>query len=51
MMSPVSYLIERVNEVPFDKIIIQDPATSEDRGFLLLDRDFAQKVLVLGELP
>lgn len=51
MMSPVNYLIERVNEGPFDKIIIHDPATSEDRGFLLLDRDFAQKVLVLGELP
>jgi hypothetical protein len=51
MMSPMSYLIERVNEGPFDKIIIHDPATSEDRGFLLLDRDFAQKVLVLGELP
>lgn len=51
MMSPVSYLIERVNEGPFDKIIIHDPATTEDRGFLLLDRDFAQKVLVLGELP
>ena len=51
MMSPVSYLIERVNEGPFDKIIIHDPATTENRGFLLLDRDFAQKVLVLGDLP
>jgi hypothetical protein len=51
MMSPVSYLIERINEGPFDKLIIHDPATTEDRGFLLLDRDFAQKVLVLGELP
>ena len=30
MMSPVSYLIERVNEGPFDKIIIHDPATTED---------------------
>lgn len=49
MGDPVDYLLERVNEPGFDRVVIRDPG---DRGeFIILDRQFADKVLVLGDVP
>lgn len=45
----VDYLLERVNEPGFKGVVIHDPGNANE--FLIIDRDFAEKVLVLGDLP
>lgn len=45
----VDYLLERVNEPGFNRVVIHDPGNANE--FLIIDRDFAEKVLVLGDLP
>lgn len=47
--SPIDYLIEVLNRPGFNKVVIRNP--SDNNEFLLLDREFADKVLVLGEVP
>lgn len=48
MADSVDYLLESINERG-DRFIIRDP---EDRNnFILIDKDFAEKVLMLGCLP
>jgi hypothetical protein len=46
---PVDYLLERINEPGFDRVVIRDPGHRGD--FIILNRDFADKVLVLGDVP
>lgn len=43
------YLLECVNEPKWDKVVIRDPC--ERKNFILLDREFAERVLVLGDIP
>lgn len=45
----VDYLLEKVNEAEWDRIAIRDPGHKDN--FILVDRDFAEKALVLGSLP
>jgi predicted nuclease of predicted toxin-antitoxin system len=45
----VGNLLELINEPGFNRIVIQDPRN--DQYFIILDRDFAEKVLVLGDVP
>ena len=47
--SPVDYLLERVNEPGFNRVVIRDPSSHED--FIIVERPFADKVLVLGDVP
>lgn len=49
LASPVDYLLERVNEPGWNRVVIHDP--SDSKNFILVDRDFAEKVLVLDEVP
>lgn len=46
----VDYLLECVNQPGFDKVVVRDPG-DHNNNFLVLDRDFADKVLVLGDIP
>lgn len=47
--SPLDYLLEAINSnLPFNKFIIKVEGHDQ---FLLIDKDFAEKVLVLGHLP
>ena len=50
LASPLDYLLERVYSGNFDKVVVRDPDPSSG-GFILMDRDFANKILVLGDLP
>lgn len=45
----VDYLLERVNEPGFNRVVLHDPGNTND--FLIVSRGFAEKVLVLGDLP
>jgi len=47
---PVDYLLELVNTPGFDRVVIRDPGDSS-KGFLVIERDFADKALVLGYVP
>lgn len=53
----LSFLAERINSGGFDGLIIEDPGISHHHNptfgpnLLLVDRDFADKVLLLGCLP
>ena len=49
LASSIDYLIDRINEPGFDRVVIHDPGNSSN--FLILGRDFANKVLVLGDVP
>lgn len=47
---PLDAILEMIYSKNLSKIVIKNP--DEHGGeFILLDRDFAKKVLVLGELP
>jgi hypothetical protein len=47
--SPTDYLIETINSsLPFDKFIIRVEGHDQ---FIIIEKDFAEKVLVLGALP
>jgi len=45
----VDYLLDRVNQPGWNNIVIRDPGNNNH--FLILERDLAEKVLVLGEVP
>lgn len=49
LASPVDYLLERVNDPGFDRMVVRDPSNASN--FILMDRDFAEKVLVLNDIP
>lgn len=49
MAESVDYLLEKVNEAGWNRIAIRDPGHRDN--FILVDRDFAEKALVLGSLP
>lgn len=46
---PVDYLLDRVNQPGFNGVVIRDPGGGNE--FLVMDREFADKVLVLGDIP
>jgi hypothetical protein len=52
---PSEHLLNLINKEPFNRIIIWDPAMeySNDtrENYIIIDRDFANVVLALGELP
>lgn len=53
----VALLMERINEGRFDGFVIEDPGVSREYipawgpNLLLVDREFALRVVALGELP
>jgi hypothetical protein len=49
MAESIDYLLEEVNKPGWDRIVIRDPAY--DKRFIIVERDFAEKTLVLGSLP
>lgn len=56
-MPLLSMLMDRINDEGFDRLVIEDPGISSRHvptwgpNLLLIDRDFADKILVLGGLP
>lgn len=48
-IDPLDNLLERIYSERVDKVVIKDPQNK--RGFILLTRDFAAKVLFMGGLP
>lgn len=49
LASPVDYLLERVNQPGWDRVAIRDPGYKD--YFILVDRELAEKAVVLGHLP
>ncbi len=51
--TPVGYLLEEINssEGGFNKFVIRDPYSYGKDYFIILEKEFAMKVLVLGSLP
>lgn len=49
LASPLDYLLERVNEPGWDRLVIRDPGQKDN--FIIVDRALAEKALVLGSLP
>ena len=49
MGESIDYLLERINRPDWNRLVIRDPCGT--KGFILLDRDFAEKALVLGAVP
>lgn len=49
MAESTDYLLERVNEPGWSRVVIRDPCGT--KSFIVLDRDFAERVLVLGAFP
>ena len=49
LAEPLDYLLERVNKPGFNSVVVRDPGDS--KGFLIVDRGFADKALVLGYVP
>lgn len=52
------HLLDLINKEPFNRIIIWDPAMASKEiwadtreNYIIIDRDFANVVLALGELP
>jgi len=45
----VDYLLEKVNEPGWNRVAIRDP--SDNKRFILVDGDFAERALVLGAIP
>lgn len=45
----VDYLLERVNQPGWDRVAIRDPGYKD--YFIIVDREMAEKCLVLGHLP
>lgn len=48
--SPLDTLLEMIYSGSIDKVLVKDPDAATG-GFILMSRDFAKKVLVLGGLP
>lgn len=54
LASEIDYLLEIINQnLPFDKFILHDLGMKmwESPSFIIVERDFAEKILVLGFLP
>lgn len=49
LATPLDYLLERIYPGNFDRVVVRDPFPSN--GFILMSKDFAHKILVLGDLP
>jgi hypothetical protein len=49
MAESIDYLLEEVNKPGWDRVVIRDPGY--DKRFIIVERDFAEKALVLGALP
>jgi hypothetical protein len=49
MAESIDYLLEEINKPGWDRVVIRDPGSYEK--FIIVERDFAEKVLVLGVLP
>lgn len=49
LAEPADYLMERVNEPGWNRLVIRDPG--ERGNFIIVDRAFAERALVLGGLP
>lgn len=49
MAEATDYLLERVNDPGWNRLVIRDPCGT--KSFILLDRDFAERALVLGAVP
>jgi len=45
----VEHLLESINSRPGERFVIRDPCNRE--GFILIEKELAQKILVLGALP
>jgi hypothetical protein len=48
MGSPTHYLHVLLNEGPFDRYVIYDPYSRGENTLVLIGREFAEKILVLG---
>lgn len=46
---PVEHLLEAINESPGERFVIRDPMVRD--YFILIEKELAQKILVLGSLP
>lgn len=49
MAETIDYLLERVNEPGWNRVVIKDPCGN--KSFIILDRSFAERALVLGAVP
>lgn len=49
MAEATDYLLERVNDPEWSRLVIRDPCGT--KSYIVLDRDFAERALVLGSLP
>jgi len=49
MAESIDYLLEEINKPGWDRVVIRDPGSYE--RFIIVERDFAEKALVLGALP
>ena len=49
MAESIDYLLEEINKPGWDRVVIRDPGSYEK--FIIVERDFAEKALVLGALP
>lgn len=49
MAEATDYLLERVNEPGWDRVVVRDPCDA--KSFIVLDRGFAERALALGFLP
>lgn len=49
MGESIDYLLERINRPDWNRLVIRDPCGRN--SFILLDRDFAERALVLGAVP
>lgn len=49
LASSVDYLLERVNKPGWDRVAIRDPSHRDN--FILVDRDLAERSVVLGYIP
>ena len=49
--SLVEILFENLYAGNFDKVAVKDPDGTSSSSIIIMDREFAKKVLVLGDLP
>lgn len=49
MAEATDYLLERINTPNWNRMVIRDPCGT--KSFILLDRDFAERAIVLGAIP
>jgi hypothetical protein len=45
----IDYLLEEINKPGWDRVVIRDPC--DYKSFIIVERDLAEKALVLGALP